>query len=414
MKYVADTNIILDNLEILHDKEIVLLSSTLRELDKHKTSKNRDLAYRARKATRYIKDNKDKFAFDVKDYNAEDVSKDLDNRYEDNNILAACIENGYGLISYDILLTFKAESYGVEVIEVEEKNVESDYSGVKEIYIDPDNQDDQRTLAHLYTSPEHNMFDLRKNEYLVVWDKTKPTYNDEEEVNGYEVIDKFKFDGEKLIKLKYKSINTRFLGKIKPKNVKQELFFDLLQNTNVSIKSCFGKYGTGKDFVMITHALDMVEQGKMDKIIWARNNIDLADVGELGILPGDKIEKLIEWAMPLADHVGGREGLEILIKTNKIEIQHLGSIRGRDIKNSIIYCTEFQNNSREHAKLLIGRVGEGSQLWLNGDLQQTDKEVFKRNSGLRALSKLAGQELFGQVTLDKTERSDTAELAELL
>jgi predicted ribonuclease YlaK len=59
-------------------------------------------------------------------------------------------------------------------------------------------------------------------------------------------------------------------------------------------------------------------------------------------------------------------------------------------------------------------VGKESQLWLNGDLKQTDNDVYRRNSGIRALSVLKGNRLFGQVTLDKTERSDTAQLAELI
>ncbi|MNP27410.1 hypothetical protein D3C76_1203200 [compost metagenome] len=92
----------------------------------------------------------------------------------------------------------------------------------------------------------------------------------------------------------------------------------------------------------------------------------------------------------------------------------MSRIRGRDIKNSIIYVTEFQNNTREHAQLLLGRVGEGSQLWINGDLKQTDSEVFVSNSGISAITKLRGNELYAQVTLDKTERSKTAELAELI
>lgn len=118
--------------------------------------------------------------------------------------------------------------------------------------------------------------------------------------------------------------------------------------------------------------------------------------------------------MPLADHIGGKEALLGLIEGGQIEIQHLGTLRGRDIKNSIIYVTEVQNNTKDHIQLLLGRVGEGSQLWLNGDLKQSDKDAYKRNSGLLALKRLAGNPLYAQVTLDKIERSPTAQLANLL
>lgn len=412
--YAVDTNILLDGIEGLKEYKIVLLSSTLRELEKHKSSRNEDLKFRARQITRYIRDNRDLFKIDTKDYDGSKLGQDYDNTYQDNNILFACVSNKYGLITNDVLLGYKAEGFELEVIYFNNHNDESNYSGVHDIYI-TSSQEDQELLARLYESPEDNIFDLMKHQYLFVWNKEKPTFNKEGILSGYELIDNFRFDGKKLSKLKYKAIHSKFMGeKVKPINKKQEMLFDLLQNNDITIKTCLGKYGVGKDFVMITHALDLIESGKMDKLIWARNNVELADVPTLGILPGDKFEKLIEFAMPLADHVGGVEGLEMLIRQNKIEIQHLGSLRGRDIKKSIIYVTECQNNTREHVKLLVGRVGKESQLWLNGDLQQTDKEVYKNNSGIRAIAKLKGNDLFGQVTLDKTERSDTAELAELI
>ncbi len=412
--HVADTNILLDGIESLQDYKIVLLSSTLRELEKHKSSNKEDLKFRARQITRYIKNNREKFHFDTKDYDGSKLGQDYDNQYQDNNILYACVQNGYGLITNDVLLGYKAEGFDLEVIWLNNDSDENEYTGVHEICISS-SKEDQELLAHIYEAPEDNLFNLVQHQYLFIWDKEKPTYNNDGVHNGYELIDSFKFDGLKLNKLKFKPIHSKFMGeKVKPINRKQEMLFDLLQNKDITIKACFGKYGVGKDFVMLQHALDLIEQGKMDKLIWARNNVELADVPTLGILPGDKFEKLIEFAMPLADHVGGVEGLEMLIRQGKIEIQHLGSLRGRDIKRSILYVTECQNNTRDHIKLLIGRVGKESQLWLNGDLKQTDKEVYKNNSGIKALSKLKGNFLFGQVTLDKTERSDTAELAELI
>lgn len=412
--WVADTNILLDSIESLQEYKIVLLSSTLRELEKHKSSNKEDLKFRARQITRYIRDNRDNFIIDAKDYDGGKLGQDYDKSYQDNNILYACVENGYSLITNDILLGYKAEGFDLEVVYFNNTHDESEYTGLYEIFI-TSAKEDQELLASIYEQPENNIFNLVQHQYLFIWDKEKPTYNNEGIHNGYELIDSFRFDGLKLNKLKSKPIYSKFMGeKVKPINRKQEMLFDLLQNKDITIKACFGKYGVGKDFVMIQHALDLIEQGKMEKLIWARNNVELADVPTLGILPGDKFEKLVDFAMPLADHVGGVEGLEMLIRQGKIEIQHLGSLRGRDIKNSIIYVTECQNNTREHIKLLIGRVGKESQLWLNGDLQQTDKEVYKNNSGIRALSKLKGCHLFGQVTLDKTERSETAELAELI
>ena len=413
--FVADTNVLLDSIESLQDYKIVLLSHSLRELEKHKSSPKEDLKYRARKVSRYIRANRDLFHIDSKDYDGSLLGKDYNNTYEDNNILRAAVVNGYGVITNDILLGYKAEGFNLEVIYLDGIDYETEeYSGVHELHLSQ-SKEDQDLLASIYENTYDNKFNLNLNQYLYIWDKDSPTYNDEGEQNGYKLIDSFRFDGEKIISLKFKPILSKFLGeKVKPINRKQEMLFDLLQDKDIKIKSCLGKYGVGKDFVMINHALSLIEEGKMDKIIWARNNVELADVPTLGILPGDKFEKLVEFAMPLADHVGGIEGLTMLIKEGKIEIQHLGSLRGRDIKRSIIYVTEYQNNTREHVKLLVGRIGKESELWLNGDLKQTDQDVYRQKSGIKALAKLKGNPLFGQVTLDKTERSDAAELADLI
>jgi PhoH-like ATPase len=129
----------------------------------------------------------------------------------------------------------------------------------------------------------------------------------------------------------------------------------------------------------------------------------------------DVMRKSLPFAMPMADHVGGKDGLEMLIQQGKVEIEHLGFIRGRDIKNTIIMCSEAENMTKEHIQLLISRIGEGSALWLNGDFKQIDDKIFEGNNGLyNVINKLKGNSRFGYVQLQKTERSETAALADLL
>ena len=166
---------------------------------------------------------------------------------------------------------------------------------------------------------------------------------------------------------------------------------------------------------MSSAAIDLVEKGKYNKIVWVRNNIEVKNSKPIGHLPGDYNDKLLPFAMPLADHLGGVDGLEIMMNQGKIELVHLGFIRGRDIRNSIIMCSEAENMTKEHIQLLLGRVGEGSSLWVNGDYKQVDGEVFVKNSGLIiAVNKLKGHPRFGYVKLLKTERSETAAMADLL
>ena len=154
---------------------------------------------------------------------------------------------------------------------------------------------------------------------------------------------------------------------------------------------------------------------KFEKIVFIRNNIEVKDTRPIGFLPGDYNEKMLQYAMPLADHLGGVESLDMLVKRGAIEVVHLGLIRGREFRDSIIICDESQNMTTEQIQLVIGRVGDNSRLWINGDIKQCDMEVFRRNSGLqRAIDRLKGNPLFGYVHLVKTERSKTAALADLL
>lgn len=90
-------------------------------------------------------------------------------------------------------------------------------------------------------------------------------------------------------------------------------------------------------------------------------------------------------------------------------------IRGRSFENSLVYVTEGQNMTKDIVKLLISRIGEGSELWINGDSTQIDKKIFNDNNGLtRMVEKLKGNPLFGYVWLPITERGAVANLANLI
>jgi PhoH-like ATPase len=64
---------------------------------------------------------------------------------------------------------------------------------------------------------------------------------------------------------------------------------------------------------------------------------------------------------------------------------------------------------------LLGRVDEGSALWIDGDVRQRDRAAFEKSKGLETMiDRLKGEELFGYVHLVKSERSATARLADKL
>lgn len=270
------------------------------------------------------------------------------------------------------------------------------YIGVREIIL----SDEEIAKFYEFKEPPVELFE---NEYLLIKDKNN------------EYIDKFRFNGDKLVKLNYKRIQNTYVDKVKPLNVKQECVFDLLQNKKIKVKLITGDMGSGKTYLSTLHALDWVEKDNFKKLVYIRNNAEVADVGaKLGALPGSVKEKLNPFILPLADITGSIFALEQLERQEKIEYVHLGFVRGRDFSNSVVICSESGNLTKDHVKLLLGRVGQNSIIIFEGDTEQVDKNVYRENSGIQALRDiLKGNPLFGAVELDKSERSDVADLSKL-
>ncbi len=257
-------------------------------------------------------------------------------------------------------------------------------------------------IARFYQN-DLSLPEMYENQYILITDEQG------------KIIDKYIYQDNELKKLHWQTIENHWQGTIKPKNIEQELAINMLQDERSLIKVLSGSFGTGKDYLMINEAISRLDKGDFDKLIWVRNNIEVKGVEKLGALPGDVQDKIINFAMPLADHLGGIEGLQQFIDRGQIEVAHLGYMRGRDIKRSLIYVSEAENLTTKLCQVLISRLAEGSQLWMNGDWRQADKEIFEKDSGLiKMIERLTGNELFGHVHLTQSVRSKAASLADLL
>lgn len=249
-----------------------------------------------------------------------------------------------------------------------------------------------------------NLYDvsfLKINEYGLI------------ETNG-EIIDTICYQGDTLRHVRWPIIKGR-REDLHPRNIYQAMAIDLLLDTKSKVKLLRGVYGSGKDLLMTTAALSLIDKGKFQKIVFIRPNVTVANVPDIGYLPGDADEKLAWTLGPIMDKVGGEAQLKTLLNNNAIENMPLLYVRGRSFDNSIIYVTEGQNMTSDVVKLLISRVGEGSELWINGDSRQVDKKIFNEDNGLSLMvERLAGNPLFGYVWLPVTERGDVANLANLL
>lgn len=273
-----------------------------------------------------------------------------------------------------------------------------EYTGYKEIYLfDYD-------LDKLYSGVlKPSFFNLNNNEYLIL-------LSDEDEP-----IDYFCVDNGEFRRVIYPTVGNDFTGIMKPRNPQQYCALDLLNNRNIPIKLLTGKWGSGKSMACITAALQAVQENRFEKIIFIRNNVQVKDTDSLGALPGDADNKMLPYLMPFADHCGGVDGINRLVSEGKLEVIPLAFLRGRSIKNSILYSMESENLTKEHIQLIMGRIDEGSELWMDGDLKQRDKAIFDKSQGLEIMiESLRGEPLFGYVNMPKSERSAVASLADKL
>lgn len=407
-KLFLDTNALLNLQDAAFKENFIISQKTLEEIENIKSSGNKDgeIKYKARKIAHLLDEHYGEFTVIKYD---EDIKQIISSftleETPDNIILAtAYVVNSRTptiVCTDDLNCRFiSREIFGLKTkgtSEIDLITTAEDYKGYKDITLS------DQEMSDFYLHQDSNLFGCIRNEYLIV------------RKSDGEVVDYRRWDGAEYVALSYKQVNSHFLGKIKPRNPQQTLAFDMLQNKDMTIKVISGRFGSGKDYVMLANALKLVEDGKYDKLIYIRNAIGVKDANDIGFIPGDKSFKLRPYAMVLADHLGGETGLDLQIMSGNIEVEHLGYIRGRDLKNSIIYCSEAENLTKEHVQLLIGRVGEGSSLWMNGDFKQTDSYIFRNNNGLLStVKKLAGHEKFGYIRFEKTERSETAAMADLL
>lgn len=126
------------------------------------------------------------------------------------------------------------------------------------------------------------------------------------------------------------------------------------------------------------------------------------------------LEKSIPSIGPLIDLIG-QDHVTKMIEREELEVVPLAYIRGRSFDNSIIIVNEAQNLTEDHLKLLIARCGEGTRIFFDGDIKQTDNQLFKDKNGLKLLLNLRKSpiysRMFATVKLVTTERSITAQAA---
>ncbi len=186
------------------------------------------------------------------------------------------------------------------------------------------------------------------------------------------------------------SLRTRN-GKIVPRGGNQQTYVQNVLNSDVSFG--IGPAGTGKTYLAVACAVDMLERNEIERILLVRPAVEAGE--KLGFLPGDLTQKIDPYLRPLYDALYEMIGVEKvgkLIEKQVIEIAPLAYMRGRTLNNSFVILDEAQNTTPEQMKMFLTRLGFGSRAVITGDITQVDLPRGHKSGLAQAMEILSGIE----------------------
>ncbi len=428
--FVLDTNVLLHNagcIDSFADNVVVLPMAVIEELDMFK-SQNDELGRNARLVIRKLDRlrTKGKLGDGVPMSNggilkisrsqAGNGDMGLNAQTPDNHIIHVAydlLKKGERVIfvSKDINARLKADALGIEVRDFEKQKVKIDemFTGYREVKVTPAAIEKFHAEKKLHLNSHHQP--IYPNEFVVLIDQ---------ENDKHTVLTRAKDHGD-LVEL-----NSEWgsAWQVKPRSREQRMVLELLMDDSVSIVTLVGQAGTGKTLLALAAGLEKTVKHKVyDKMLVSRPIMPLGK--DLGYLPGDKDEKLINWMHPIFDNLSYlmrysgdmkgtvREKIEKLQKDHVVELEALTYIRGRSISQQYVIIDEAQNLTPHEIKTIVSRAGEGTKMVLTGDPYQIDNPYLDASSnGLSyAVERLKDQDMHGHVTLKKSERSTLAAIA---
>ena len=387
------------------ESDFYISSTTLRELEHIKVSKNKDeeTKYRARKFLHILDENPNSYHVVIVNNRIWDIinEHDLDDT-PDNQICACASTIGDVLfVTNDLACkTIAKWIFGLEVKSVDNQPKDI-YKGYKEVQLD------ESLMAKFYEHLTENTFELLTNEYLLIKDS-----------NG-NLVDKLKWDGEMYQNLKFPTIKSNYFGTVKPYDGDpyQQMVLNSLSTNQVTMIK--GAAGTGKSYLAIGYLMYLLEKRKIEKIVIFCNTVATANSAKLGYYPGTKDEKLLDSSIGnmLSAKLGDAFGLEQMIAQGKIQLLPMSDVRGYDTNGMAagVYITEAQNMDISLMKLALQRIGEDSICIIDGDYNaQVDLSQYAgSNNGMRRMSEVfRGQDFYGEVELRNIYRSKIAMIAE--
>lgn len=336
----------------------------------------------------------------------KDVPADLVGRYS-NDVKIITVAHGLAkdpayagakiiLVSKDLPMKILASLVGVYAIDFTPKNVESDY--IDAIGRVPVSDEEMRELS------EFGLIRL----------------NVDVPRNAGVLFENKKTGATKLViaraGYKFEEVKNASITGIESRSAEQALAIDYLMDDSVRLVSLGGRAGTGKTTLALAAGLEQVADHRTSyKKLTVFRSMQAVGGEELGALPGTLEEKVDPWIAAIYDsleslNVPGQK-IDLYKKNNMIELLPLTHIRGRSMDKRFMLIDEAQNLEKSTIMTAISRAGRNTKVVMSWDVSQRDNLHVGRYDGVyEVVSRLMGERLFAHVSLQKSERSDLAEL----
>ena len=169
-------------------------------------------------------------------------------------------------------------------------------------------------------------------------------------------------------------------NRVYPRSKNQAFYIQGMRTNEICF--CVGPAGTGKTYLAIAHALQMLLSKKIRKLVLTRPVVEAGE--NLGFLPGDLAQKIDPYLKPLHDAMESLVPYDVISRmeeTRAIEIAPLAYMRGRSLNDCMVILDEAQNTTKEQMKMFLTRIGTGARAVITGDSTQIDLPR-KTDSGL--------------------------------
>ena len=187
---------------------------------------------------------------------------------------------------------------------------------------------------------------------------------------------------------------------VKPKTDGQRRYLEAILSHDLTF--CAGPAGTGKTYLAVAAAANMLKHGHARRIVLARPAVEAGE--RLGFLPGDLQAKVNPYLRPLFDALHDMmdfEQVKRFMLNDVIEVIPLAFMRGRTLNESVVILDEAQNTTPSQMLMFLTRLGHDSKMIITGDTSQVDLPEGAKSGLMDALEKLRGIKGIATITLEQ-------------